>query len=54
MTNTWSPWKDLMLQDAQVLITAFAYLFQGVVSFLLLLGFGLVAFMEEERQSSLN
>lgn len=33
MTNTWSPWKDLMLQDAQVLITAFAYLFQGSFPF---------------------
>lgn len=31
----------------QVLITAFAYLFQGVVSFLLWLGFLVVAFLEE-------
>jgi hypothetical protein len=30
-----------------VLITAFAYLFQGVVSFLLWLGFVIVAFLEE-------
>ena len=30
-----------------MLITAFAYLFQGVVSFLLWLGFVIVAFLEE-------
>jgi len=37
-----------------VLITAFAYLFQGVVSFLLLLGFGLVAFMEEDDYTDMS